>query len=63
MINQSDLKNQFIVFVKFRLTISVWCLYISVIHLSFPLAFILGCFSLREKMDVWHESVRTVAIA
>ncbi len=37
VINQSDLKNQFIVFVKFRLTISVWCLYISVIHLSFPL--------------------------
>ncbi len=30
--NQSDLKNQFIVFVKFRLTISVWCLYI---HVSF----------------------------
>ncbi len=33
VINQSDLKNQFIVFVKF----SVWCLYISVVHLSFPL--------------------------
>ncbi len=34
MINQSDLKNQFIVFVKLRLTISVWCMYISVIHLE-----------------------------
>ncbi len=29
VINQSDLKNQFIVYVKFMLTISVWCLYIS----------------------------------
>ncbi len=36
-INRSDLKNTFIIFVKFRLTISVSCLYISVIHLSFPL--------------------------
>ncbi len=37
MINQSDFKNPFIIFVKFRITISVWCLYISVIHLSVPL--------------------------
>ncbi len=37
VINQSDLKNKFIIFVKFRLTISVCGLYISVIHLSFPL--------------------------
>ncbi len=37
VINQSDLKNKFIIFGKFRLTISVWCLYINVIHLSFPL--------------------------
>ncbi len=29
VINQSYLKNTFIIFVKFRLTISVWCLYIS----------------------------------
>ncbi len=28
--NQSDLKNKFIIFVKFRLIISVCCLYISV---------------------------------
>ncbi len=34
VINQSDLKNKFIIFVKFRLTISGCCLYISVIHLS-----------------------------
>ncbi len=33
VINQSDLKNEFIIFVKFRLTISVCCLYISVINL------------------------------
>ncbi len=39
MINQSDFKNQFIIFVKFRITISVWCLYISVIHLSVPPVF------------------------
>ncbi len=37
VINQSDLKNKFIMFVKFRLIISVCCLYISVIHLLFPL--------------------------
>ncbi len=37
VINQSDFKNQFIIFEKFRITISVWCLYISVIHLSVPL--------------------------
>ncbi len=37
VINQSDFKNQFIIFVKFRITISVWCLYISVIHLSVPI--------------------------
>ncbi len=42
-LTNQNLKNQFIVFVKFRLTISVWCLYISVIHLSFPL--ILGIYS------------------
>ncbi len=36
VISQSDLKNQFIVFERFRLIISVWC---SVIHLSFPLIF------------------------
>ncbi len=33
VINQSDLKNKFIIFLKFRLTISVCCLYISVINL------------------------------
>ncbi len=33
VMNQLDLKNKFIIFVKFRLIISVWCLYISVIHL------------------------------
>ncbi len=33
VINQSDLKKKFIIVVKFRLTISVWCLYISDIHL------------------------------
>ncbi len=33
VINQSDLMNKFIIFVKFRLTISVCCLYISVINL------------------------------
>ncbi len=37
VINQSDLNNKFIIFVKCRLSISVCCLYISVIHLSFPL--------------------------
>ncbi len=45
VINQSDFKNKFITFVKFRLIaykslgfiISVCCLYISVIHLSVPL--------------------------
>ncbi len=39
VINQSYLKNKFIIFVKFRFTISVCFLYISVIHLSFPLIF------------------------
>ncbi len=33
VINQSDLKNKFFIFVKFTLTISVWCLYLSVINL------------------------------
>ncbi len=33
----NQILNQFIVFVKFRFMISVCCLYISVIHLSFPL--------------------------
>ncbi len=37
VMNQSDLKNKFIIFVKCRRIISVWCLYISVMHLSFPL--------------------------
>ncbi len=37
VINQSDLKNKFIIFVKFRLIIRVCCLYISVIHLLFSL--------------------------
>ncbi len=37
VINQSDLKNKFLIFGKFRLTISVWCLYNSVINLSFPM--------------------------
>ncbi len=37
VINQSDLKNKFTMFVKCRLTISVCFLYSSVIHLSFPL--------------------------
>ncbi len=53
VINQSDLKNTFMIFVKFRLTISVWCLYISVIHLLFPL--ILGIkvrFRCREMVKI-----------
>ncbi len=33
VINQSDLKHKFIIFVKCRLTISVCCFYIRVIHL------------------------------
>ncbi len=37
VINQSDLKNKFTMFVKCRLTISVCFLYSSVIHLSFSL--------------------------
>ncbi len=37
VINQSDLKNKFIIFVKFRPTNQFCCLYISLIPLSFPL--------------------------
>ncbi len=42
LINQSDLKNKFIMFVNIRLTISVCCLYISVIDLSVSVPLILG---------------------
>ncbi len=42
LINQSDLKNKFIMFVNIRLTISVCCLYISVIDLSVSFPQILG---------------------
>ncbi len=52
VINQSDFKNNFIVFVKFRLIISVCCLYISVIHLSFPL--ILGITHVKVRFRCWE---------
>jgi len=45
-INQSNMRNNFTDYVKFKLTARVWCFYISVINISFPYDF-------RENVWGW----------
>ncbi len=61
VINQSDFKNQFIIFVNFRITISVWCLYIS-LRLSYDYIFGLKCCSRVNKI-CWPRNTSNSAIS